>query len=247
MKLSFDNLWLRAANKFERNVLRKPSVPFGWAARLSEFEHQATEREWQQLMFYMEMASKLATVPGDFAEFGVAGGVSFLAFARCIRVMERGFDKKERRKLFGFDSFEGLPELSDLDKSAHVTDREMRQGGFATPKWFQPLRDFVADDPSCELVQGWFDKSVPVFLADRPHLSFAMVHIDCDLYESTKTVLEQTWERVVPGGIVLFDELFHKDYPGEARAYRDFFQDRSSEFTMHRSAVKPDKKYLVKS
>src|SRR5204863_1954328 len=96
-------------------VLKKEPIPFGWARRLQAFEHDATEREWQQLMFYNEMIAKIRDVPGDVAEFGVAGGVSFVAFARCLRVMERGLDKKERRRLYGFDSFEGLPPLSDQD------------------------------------------------------------------------------------------------------------------------------------
>jgi hypothetical protein len=246
MKPAIDKVLQRLLTTYERRVLGKKPVPFGWAARLSAFEHTATEREWQQLMYYSELVGKLRGVPGDVAEFGVAGGVSFLAFARCLRVQERGFDKKERRKLYGFDSFEGLPPLSELDKAPTVTDGQMKEGGFHVPEWYEPLFRFVEQDPSCALIKGWFDQSLPRFLADNPHASFALVHVDCDLYESTRVVLEQTWDRVVPGGLVVFDELFHKDYPGETLAFREFFAARKAEFTMHRSDVKPDKKYLVK-
>ena len=116
-KLGIDKLLRRLTSAYERRVLKTPPVPFGWAARLSRFEHEASEREWQQLMFYTEMMSRIRDLPGDVAEFGVAGGVSYLAFARCLRVLERGLDRKEHRKLYGFDSFEGLPPLSDADRA----------------------------------------------------------------------------------------------------------------------------------
>jgi hypothetical protein len=244
MKPRLDKVLTRLATSYERRVLKKQPVPFGWAAHLSQFEHEASEREWQQLMFYFEMIGKLRDLPGDVAEFGVAGGVSFLAFARCLRVMERGFDKKERRKLYGFDSFEGLPPLAEQDKAPAAKDVHMKQGGFHVPAWYEPLFQFVAEEPSCVLVKGWFDQTLPPFLAANPHTSFALIHIDCDLYESTKVVLEQLWDRLVPGGIVLFDELFHKDYPGETLAFREFFATR--DHTLARSVTKPDKKYVIK-
>jgi len=246
MKLPIDKILRRLADTYEHRVLRKKPVPFGWAARLSKFEHEATEREWQLLMYYQEMISKVQELPGDVAEFGVAGGCSFLAFARCLRVMERGFDRKEHRRLIGFDSFEGLPPLTDQDTAAHANAKQMKEGGFHSPHLYAPLFEFVEAEPHCSLVRGWFDESVPKFLSDNPHSSFALIHIDCDLYESTKVVLDLLWDRVVPGGIVLFDELFHKDYPGETLAFREFSRQHSKDFALRRSKVKPDKKYLVK-
>ena len=86
-----DGVLRRLVNGYERRVLGRKPVPFGWAARLTHFEHVASEREWQQLMYYMEMMSRVRGVPGDVVEFGVAGGASYLAFGRCLRVLERGF------------------------------------------------------------------------------------------------------------------------------------------------------------
>lgn len=242
-----DSVLRRLVNGYERRVLGKKPPAFGWAARLTHFEHVASEREWQQLMYYMEMISRVRDIPGDVVEFGVAGGASYLAFGRCLRVLERGFDHKERRRLIGFDSFEGLPPLSELDRAPNASDVHMHEGGFHVPAWYAPLFEFVEQEEYCVLVKGWFSETLPRFLAENPHTAFSLVHVDCDLYESTRVVLEHVWSRVVPGGIVLFDELFHKDYPGETLAYREFFQHRSGEYTLHRSDVKPDKKFLVKA
>jgi hypothetical protein len=83
-----------------------------------------------------------------------------------------------------FDSFEGLPEDWNGNKAgSHKAE--------AVPEW---------DDPRIETVPGWFEDTLPV----DEVLGF--VHIDCDLYSSTKTVLERI--NVVPGTVILFDELF---------------------------------------
>jgi len=229
----------------QRRLVKPPAHAFGWAARLQAFQTSATEREWQQLMFYMEMMSRIREVPGDIAEFGVATGVSFMSFARCTNVMERGWNRKERRSLHGFDSFEGLPELGEKDRSPQIKDRQMKRGGFHVPQGYAALFEFVEKDSQCFLHQGWFNDTLPKFLKENPQVSFALVHVDCDLYESTSDVLTRVWDCVSPGGIVVFDELFHKDYPGETLAFRDFFRERL-DFSLHRSSVKPDKKFIIK-
>ena len=52
------------------------------------------------------------------------------------------------------------------------------------------------------------------------------MHIDCDLYSSTQTILAQLRDRIVPGTILVFDEYFN--YPGwevhEHRAFAEFIQ-----------------------
>lgn len=61
------------------------------------------------------------------------------------------------------------------------------------------------------LVVGSFRDSLPAFLASH-HGPASFIHMDCDLYSSTKCVLEILGERVVPGTIIVFDE--YHNYPG---------------------------------
>jgi hypothetical protein len=230
--------------RVRRALGRRPGA-FEWARHLQAFQRQASRREWQQLLFYVETIERILDVPGDVAEFGVASGVSFLSFARCLEIHERGYDHKERRRLHGFDSFDGLPELAAQDRSPQVKNGEMRRGGFHVPNEYAGLFEYVRNNPHCTLHQGWFEDTIPRFLDDHPHVAFALVHVDCDLYESTREVLARVWEHVSPGGTLVFDELFHPDFPGETLAFREFFRGRL-DYTLARSQVKPDKKYLVK-
>ena len=107
-----------------------------------------------------------------------------------------------RLPLIGFDSFAGLPEFWRPDFDA---------GRFACP---------VPVLPGVELVVGLFEDTLPSFTV--PPL--ALVHIDCDLYSSTVTVLDHIGPHLRPGCVVVFDE-FH-GYDGwelhEARAWGEF-------------------------
>lgn len=75
-------------------------------------------------------------------------------------------------------------------------------------------------------VKGWFDQTLPRFLEEH-HEPVAFLHIDSDLYSSAKTVLGLLKDRIVPGTVVLFDELLN--YPGwkngEIKAFREFIAE----------------------
>lgn len=234
--------WLKGRETFD---LSNDSLA-GVFRNLYEFEITGTDREWKQVLFYNEMIKKSYNVPGDIAEFGVSGGVSLLGFTRLLSIYDRGLDHKERKNIYGFDSFDGLPSLHNNDMSQLVCNTEMKQGGFKDPVGYKHLLKFVNHFDNVNLVKGWFSDSLPQFVQDNPSVMFSLVHIDCDLYESTKDVLENVWERVTPGGIIVFDELFHKDFPGETKAFNEFFNDKKELFTLEKSTIKPDKKYLVK-
>jgi hypothetical protein len=147
----------------------------------------------------MRHALTLTTVEGIYAEFGVneGGTVTFIA------------KQKPDVKVHGFDSFEGLPEdWSGNKMSAGFFDRKGR----------------LPRVPSnVELHAGWFDKSLPSFIAKHEGPA-AFLHIDCDLYSSTVTIFENFADRIVPGTVLVFDEYFN--YPNwqahEHKAFEEF-------------------------
>jgi hypothetical protein len=126
----------------------------------------------------------VSAVDGDILEFGVHEGASVVAFARDY----------PQRRVYGFDSFEGLP-----------ADWWLRpKGTFAT----EPPR---IDSPNVTLVTGYFDKVLPAFL-DRWDGRVALVHVDCVLYQSTIECLGPIIPRCQVGTVILFDEYYN--YPG---------------------------------
>jgi predicted O-methyltransferase YrrM len=152
----------------------------------------------------LKHALSLAPAGGMALEFGVYEG-------RTLRVIAAA---RHRRQVFGFDSFQGLPEDWRSGLPA---------GTFATGN--------VPDIPGTELVVGWFADTLPDFLARHPD-PVSFLHLDADLYSSTVTVLKHVGPRLRPGSVIVFDEYFN--YPGwqqhEHRAWQEFVAASAIEF-----------------
>ncbi len=127
-----------------------------------------------------------AGVEGLTMEFGVAGGNSL----RRIAGASPG-------AVYGFDSFEGLPEdWTHFQRAGRYTS------GGKTPEGLPA---------NAELVVGLFSDTLPGFLGSHAG-PVRLAHIDCDLYSSASCVLGLLEPRLVPGSVILFDEYFN--YPG---------------------------------
>lgn len=152
----------------------------------------------------LEHALSLAPAEGMALEFGVFSG-------HTLKVIAAARDDIE---VYGFDSFEGLPE-------------DWRSGFPANTFGVDKLPEV----PGAELVVGWFDATLPGFLAEHPG-PVAFLHLDADLYSSTVTVLDHVGPRLQPGSIVVFDEYFN--YPGweqhEHRAWQEYVERTGTTF-----------------
>lgn len=143
-------------------------------------------------------ALNLVEVPGMALEFGVASGTTLKIIAD---------ESRERDGIVaGFDVFSGLPETW--------------RTGFPAGEFAQ---ESLPEVPGAQLVPGLFEETLPTFL-DQERETVAFLHLDADLYSSTKTVLDLLGDRLVPGSIIVFDEFFN--YPGwqnhEYRAWTEY-------------------------
>jgi hypothetical protein len=138
----------------------------------------------------------------DYLEFGVFEGASL------ARVAER--NKEATVRLFGFDSFEGLP----FDWNG-----ENPKGMFSTSGRLPR----IADD-RIQLIKGWFEQTLPAFLIDYRPQKQLWIHIDADLYGSAMAALTLLNPHIGPGCIIVFDEI--EDLMNEFKALCDF-QDMS--------------------
>lgn len=168
------------------------------AAYMVEFM-QGVPRFEVRADLFAHIKSVLENTEGDVLEFGVSGGVSLGQFGELF----------PDRQIFGFDSFEGLPDDWALT---------VKKGAYAIP------REKIKRVPlNATLVEGWFEHSVPRFL-ETFQREIALIHIDCDIYSSTVTVLNSLSDRIRPGCVIEFDEYFN--YSGwrhhEWKAWQEF-------------------------
>jgi len=136
---------------------------------------------------------------GLFLEFGVCSGHTINRISGAVPEAD----------VFGFDSFNGLPEKW----------RDFPQGYFnvdTLPK----VNDNV------KLIVGLFQDTLQNFI-DQYNKPIAFCHIDCDLYSSTKYVLTVLKNNFVDGSIISFDELgFYQGYEEhEYRAFNEFLEE----------------------
>lgn len=180
------------------------------------------------------------SIEGDYYEFGVFDGSSLeqacWAFETANRALfeEYGFvmseearqwaiDRRARMKFYGFDSFDGLPEIKGIDVGG-----AFKEGDYSCPQQ-TVVRRFEEKGiglEKIELVPGWFSDSLTEdFIRSRNGRQAAVIHIDCDLYESTNDILLRIVPLIQDGTVIIFDDWFQfRGHPmrGEQRAFREF-------------------------
>lgn len=156
---------------------------------------------------------------GLWLEFGVYAGGSLNRIARYA---------KEGALVYGFDSFEGLPEawngrVESWDKSG--TNATYGAGTFSLGGVMPSVSSNV------RLVKGWYKDSLPAFL--REHQGpVSFIHVDSDIYSSAKDIFNNLRDRICDGCVIVFDELV--GYQGfeehEWKAWWEFVEDNNIAF-----------------
>ena len=151
----------------------------------------------------------LGGITGDeglFLEFGVRSGTSIDFIAAY----------NPTKTIYGFDSFEGLPEAWNFYAPAGTFDL-----GGVMPEV----------NRNVELIKGWFDKTLPGFVAKHDG-KCSFIHIDSDIYSSAKTVFEILGERITHGTVIEFDEYFNRPnwQNGEFKAFHEFIDRYKLEY-----------------
>lgn len=131
----------------------------------------------------------MARIPegGMLLEFGVHKGLSTTYFANAL------FKAGDERRIYGFDSFEGLSE--DWTGYTGVQQLAFNRKGIL-PKV----------PANVTLIKGWIEDTLPVFLQTNPG-GISFIHIDTDTYSPAATILQACNSRLVSGTLILFDEL----------------------------------------
>lgn len=206
LKIVIYRILANALNIFEADVIHftKP-----WRAEIFSFI-KSLKKERNFLMSYLDaynLASLTITtndISGDIAEIGSYQGAS----AKLI-----GKYKTTGKSLFVIDSFQGLPEVLDIDRQAGF-----KKGAYKANKSDVDL--YLEHIPNVAVISGFFPQENSELLNDR---EFSLVHLDIDLYEPTKDCLEFFYSRMTQGGVILSHD-YHT--PGIRRAFTEFLADK---------------------
>ncbi len=198
--LKKDSLAKFLARVFNVNIFHAPA-------------RKITTAELDVYDYCARMYRKVESLKGDVVECGVGKGGTFLFFSYLVN------RDKTKRTIWGFDSFEGFPEPSEEDASA----RNPKKG-----EWSDTSQQFIEDTlkrayvslNNAKFVKGFFENTLDSYSKEP----IALLHIDVDLFDSYKLVLEELFPYVAEGGVIMFDEYDHPNWPGATKAIDEFLQ-----------------------
>ena len=164
-------------------------------------------------------AALVCQIPGAFVECGTwRGGSSFLMAAILQQAGERA------RKVWMFDSFEGLPPPRQIDGPVAMRYPQDSTNDNCRASLEDVRRTAISLglESHVELVKGWFDQTLPIHRARVGPI--ALLRLDADWHASVRCCLDNLYDQVVDGGLVMLDDYYFWD--GCAVAVHEFLGER---------------------
>ena len=163
-----------------------------------------------KMLAHYELYKTITSIPGHIFELGVYKGASLVRFCAFRDALENDCS----RKILGFDAFGEFPtnKIKVQDDLAFIEKFEDAGGhGLGEEEVENVLLSKGFEN--FKLMKGNVFDTIPEYLSKNPETRLALLHLDLDVKEPTDFALELLYERMVPGGIIVFD-----DYNGVAGA-----------------------------
>ncbi len=187
---------------------------------------------------HYELFSMVQGLPGDMIECGVFKGISLIKFATFRNLM----NNDNAYKIIGFDIFDRFPETKYIDDIS-IREKFINSAGNESISKNQ-LQDILRykNLNNIELIEGDINFTVPKYVKDNPQLKISLLNLDTDIYEPAVTILNNFWDKLVKGGVLIIDD--YGVFPGETKAVDDFFKDKNITILKFRYSKSPC--YIIK-
>jgi hypothetical protein len=238
------NQEIHAYDQLMEMLLAPPPIPKKEIlANLGLFLNRAS---LSRILFMHNLYLKIINTHGIIAEFGVRWGQNMALLSSFRNIYE---PHNYSRKIIGFDTFEGFPEISPQDGEANSS----KVGAYAVEKNYESYLENIlqlhenlaprSHLKKFQLIKGDVKDTLPEYLEKHPETIFSLVYFDMDLYEPTKFCLSSIKNHLTKGSIVAFDELMSEQFPGETLALRE--QWGLTNYRIYKDPVSHYQSYLV--
>jgi hypothetical protein len=183
-----------------------------------------SRQDLSHILLIQDIYQRILDVPGVIIEFGVRWGRNLALFESFRGIYE---PYNHTRRLVGFDTFAGFPSISAKDGASEIA----AVGSYAVTENYHSYLTSVLEyhekeSPishikKFELVVGDATVEIDRYLQLHPETIIALAYFDLDLYEPTKKCLQAIRPHLTKGSIIGFDELNHREFPGETLALRE--------------------------
>lgn len=203
--------------------------PSNWEIKMENFPKYVRRQNMTRYLALYEIFKLQLQVKGSVIECGVNNGFGTMAWAKFSAILE---PVNLTRRIYGFDTFEGFPGISEKDRSA--ASAHVKEGDLAADVHDELCQLIEVYDSTrylghinkVNLIKGNAIETIPKFIQENPHIVVSLLYLDFDLYEPTKVALENFLPRMPKGGILAFDELDNPLWPGETLAMLECHAER---------------------
>ena len=168
------------------------------------------------------------SVKGSIVECGVHKGNNLLLFYHLLLCNE---PTSFNDKVIGFDTFDGFRSISKKDnkKNKETDFSDTDYNHLKKVIELNQLNDLIKHIPRVQLIKGDAAKTIPKYKSENKSLIIKLLYLDFDLYKPTLVALNNFYELVPSGGVVVFDEIGNEKFVGETLAFKEFFKNKSVE------------------
>ena len=186
------------------------------------FYATADPSRFSKFVTHLEFFKQTSNIRGEIVEFGIFKGNSFFRWIKFRDLLEQ----TNSRKIVGFDTFGDFPAANFEEDKAKLEEFFVETDGGKSIS-LEEMNDLLTKQglrKNVELVKGNIFDTLDTYLDNNPHLKISLLHIDVDLYEPTKYILEKLYDRVSKGGIIILDD--YGSFAGTNKAVDDFFENK---------------------
>ena len=189
-------------------------------------------------LFFLE---KTKNIPGDIVELGVFKGSGVMCWLKANELTSIN-----QKKVYGFDIFN----QEQLVKSINTQDSSLMESLFKDRNFesigYQEILNKIVFDAgfsNLNLISGNVFETIPDFLNKNPGFRASIINFDLDTYEPTLFCLQKLWDRLVLGGIMIFDEYGFNQWT-ESQAVDEFIAEKK--LKIKTTIYKAPSAYLIK-
>ena len=199
-----------------------------------------------KLMLRYSFFEKIKSIPGDIVELGVFKGSGVTSWLKMIKL----HCGQSNKKVIGFDFFNSIDTLEycKTQPSGKYLDAVINRTSTSTLE-LDTVKNTILnsdiDDRKLILVKGDITMSTLLFCKENPGFRISLLYIDVDLGEATYYSLLNLWDRILPGGIIVFDEYeFHKFT--ESCGVEKFLREKNISFTLESTNFISPSAFMIK-
>jgi len=197
-----------------------------------------------KMLYRHDFFLKTKDLPGDIVEMGVFKGSGMATFSKFINI----YSPNSNKKVIGFDIFDDdsclneynendRKQMNDVYSRVDINDRKLEV--------IDEKLNHVVNNKNHRLISGDCKETLPKFISENPGFRISMLYIDVDLEAPTYYALKYLWDRVLPGGIIVFDEYEYHSF-SESCGVDKFLKENNIKYGVKSTNWMAPTAYIVK-